>query len=288
MKIFDAHLHLWDPGRRFYPWMSDKVASIRRPFMLDELRSTLPPDVSKTIAVQAVSALGESEELLSLAAASNGLIAGVVGWLDLTSAVVEAQIARLLRAPGGSHLVAIRHQVHDERDPEWLLRCDVLRGLICVANAGLTYDLLVRPRELPAAIAAVRQLPELQFVVDHGAKPQVARGFWEPWSSQMAELAALPNVVCKLSGFVTEADWQRWTPDQIVPYIRRLLDIFGPERLLFGSDWPVCTLAASYEQVLGLMQETLRGLQQAELDAIFYGNAERVYGLKKVAEPARC
>ncbi len=283
MRIFDAHHHLWDPRRRFYAWMSDGVAPIRRAYSLEDLRATLPAAVLKTIVVQAVSSIAESEELLRIAAASNGLIAGVVGWVDLKSDIVEVQISRLQRAPGGSLLVGIRHQVHDERDPHWLQRDDVMHGLRCVAEAGLTYDFLVRPRELPAAIAAARELPQLQFVVDHGAKPNIARGFWEPWSSRMAHLAALPNVACKLSGLVTETDWKRWETDQIVPYIRRLLHLFGPERLMFGSDWPVCTLAASYEQVLALAQETLRGLHPNERDAIFYANAECVYGLKKVA-----
>ncbi|HLI96325.1 MAG TPA: amidohydrolase family protein [Candidatus Baltobacteraceae bacterium] len=282
MRIFDAHHHLWDPRKRFYAWMSDDVAPIRRAYTLEDLRAALPSEVKKTIVVQAVSSIGESEALLRIAAASNGLIAGVVGWVDLRSDIVEVQLSRLLRAPGGSLLVGIRHQVHDERDPHWLQRDEVMRGLACLAEAGLTFDLLVRPRELPAAIATARELPQLQFVVDHGAKPNIARGFWEPWSSRMAQVAALPNVACKLSGLVTETDRKRWEAHQIVPYIRRLLNLFGPERLMFGSDWPVCTLAASYEQVLALAQEPLRGLHPSELDAIFYANAERVYGLKRV------
>ena len=158
------------------------------------------------------------------------------------------------------HLVGIRHQAHDEPDPAWLLRDDVLRGLAAVRDAGLAYDLLVRPRELPAALEVARRLPELRLVIDHAAKPPVATGELEPWRARMAPFAELEHVSCKVSGLVTEADWKRWKPDDLVPYVSHLGEWFGPERLLFGSDWPVCLLAATYDEVVAACERALGDL----------------------------
>ncbi len=176
-------------------------------------------------------------------------------------------------------LVGIRHQVQDEPDPDWLARPDVRDGLRAVAAAGLVYDLLVTPRELAVAAATVRALPEVRFVLDHGAKPAIADGGWQPWADLVTELAALPNVTCKLSGLVTEADWAGWQPRDVLPYARHLLAAFGPERLLFGSDWPVCTLAGQYADVYALAEQAVAALAPAERDAVLGGNAARVYGL---------
>lgn len=173
--------------------------------------------------------------------------------------------------------MGIRHLVHDEPDPQWLLRDAVVRGLAAVADANLPYDLLVRSRELPAALALVRRLPQLQFMLDHGAKPEIALQRWEPWNAGVTSLAACPNVACKISGLVTEADRGAWRFDEIVPYVRRLVALFGPRRLLFGSDWPVCLLAASYAQVLDLAHATLCDLSPSELADVFAGNARRFY-----------
>ena len=169
------------------------------------------------------------------------------------------------------HLVGIRHQAHDEPDPAWLLRDDVLRGLAAVRDAGLAYDLLVRPRELPAALEVARRLPGLRLVIDHAAKPPVASGELEPWRTLMAPFAGLEQVSCKVSGLVTEADRERWTPDDLVPYVTYLVEWFGEGRLLFGSDWPVCLLAATYDEVVAACEHALGDL--APLGA----NAERVY-----------
>lgn len=276
--IVDAHHHLWDPRKRAYPWMSPEVASLRRPFTISDLRTALPSPVQQTIVVQAVSGIEETQDLLEQAAQSGGLVAGVVGWVDLASAHVTEDLSRM-QSQGPAKLAGIRHQVQDEADPCWLERPDVRRGLTALAAAGLPYDLLVRTRELPSAIATVRELPQLGFVLDHGAKPDIAANVWEPWSSLMQQLAQFDNVWCKISGLVTEADWQSWTEDQIVPYIQRLLDLFGTRRLIFGSDWPVCLLAGGYERVLHLVQSALADLTPPERDAVFAKNAQQVYGL---------
>jgi L-fucono-1,5-lactonase len=277
----DAHHHLWDPARRAYPWMDESVAAIRRRFTVEDLDAVVGPQgFGQTIVVQAVSSVEETEELLAVAVASDR-VAGVVGWVDLGGPGVAGALAALRARPGGETLVGVRHQVHDEPDPDWLLRDQVLDGLAAVAAAGLAYDLLVRERELPAARAVAQRLPELTLVVDHLAKPRIREGATDPWAGELAALARHPNVFCKVSGLVTEADWDAWTPGQLAPYVRHAVDVFGPERLLFGSDWPVCLLAASYAEVVEAAEEALdrAGLAPAERDAVFGANAHRLYRL---------
>jgi L-fuconolactonase len=280
--IVDAHHHLWDPSLRAYPWMSEKIAPIARRFTEADLLEQLPDGVERSIVVQAVSSMDETRELLA-AAQSSTIIAGVVGWIDLRAPDADEQIAQLRSAPGGERLVGIRHQAHDEEDPYWLVRADVLRGLRAVADAGLTFDLLVRTRELAAARELAAQLPELRLVVDHGAKPAIAAGEWSPWAAQLEALARFSNVSCKLSGLVTEANWDRWSAAQIVPYMRHILEVFGPSGVMFGSDWPVCLLAAPYERVLQLAQQALEPLSPAQRNAVLGENAVQIYGLSAVA-----
>jgi L-fuconolactonase len=205
---------------------------------------------------------------------------GVVGWVDLMSARVGDQLDALLGATGGDRLVGIRHQVHDEADPDWLCRPDVRRGLVAVQERGLTYDLLVRARELPAAIETVRALPDLQFVLDHIAKPRIGEGKDPLWRERMPGLAALPNVGVKLSGMVTEANWASWTPADLRPFIASVVDWFGAERLLFGSDWPVCLLASSYGGVVAALEEALGPMSSDDAARIFGLNALSVYRLR--------
>ncbi len=276
----DAHHHLWDLSRREQPWMDGPWADpIRRTYRLGQLTPELEAHgIQATVVVQACSSPAETGELLALAAESDR-IAAVVGWADLTDPRLGDQLARLSAAPGGDRLAGIRHQVQDEPDPHWLCRPDVRRGLARIAEAGLVYDLLVTARELPAALHTVRRLPHLVFVLDHAAKPAIADGEWQPWADLVGELAAAPNVVCKLSGLVTEDDWRSWTPDRILPYARHVLDAFGPERVMYGSDWPVCTLAADYGQVAALAERCVADLEPAERAAVFGGTAARVYGL---------
>jgi L-fuconolactonase len=278
--IVDAHHHLWDPARRDYPWMTGDAAALRRPIGLGDLRATVEPlGVGATVAVQAASTEEETLELLALAAGSDGLVAGVVGWIDLTAPDAGDRLAALGAGPGGERLVGIRHAVHDEPDPGWLERDDVARGLRAVAQAGLPYDLLLFPRHLPAATRIAAAIPELGLVVDHGAKPRIAAGEREPWSSDLAALATHEHVHCKLSGLVTEADWPDWREQHTASYAGRLLELFGPERLMFGSDWPVCTLAASYAEVLDLARSAIAELSADEQEAVLAGTARRFYGL---------
>jgi L-fucono-1,5-lactonase len=271
----DAHQHFWDPPRRTYPWMTKELDAIRRPFGPQDLAAVARPvGVERTVLVQTVSSVLETQEFLALAA-NQELIAGVVGWVDLMDPDVAGTISRLRKEEGGAKLVGIRHQVHDEADPEWLLRDDVQRGLDAVEEAGLTYDLLVRARELPAAYVSARKHPQVRFVIDHAAKPRIASGPRDhEWEEAMAPMAELPNVTCKISGLVTEADWSRWDRAGLEPYVRRVLEWFGPKRCMFGSDWPVCLLASSYERVFGTIREIV-----GEDDDVFSRTAIRVYRL---------
>ncbi|GAA0417348.1 amidohydrolase [Acrocarpospora corrugata] len=275
--MIDAHHHLWDPARRVYGWMAgEALAPLRRAYGVEDLRrETSAAGITGTVLVQTVSDLTETEEFLSLAAASDGLIRGVVGWVDLTAPDVSDQLARLRTLPGGDLLVGIRHQVQDEPDPDWFARPDVRRGLLAVAAAGLVYDLLVLVPQLPVAREVVAGLPDLRFVLDHAAKPPVASGELNPWSDALAALAKLPHVSCKLSGLVTEASWSDWTPADLAPYAEHVLDSFGSSRVMFGSDWPVCELAATYSQVTALA----RSLTPTDHTQIFKSTAESVYGL---------
>jgi L-fuconolactonase len=206
-------------------------------------------------------------------------IAGVVGWVDLTDPAVSDTIALIQATPAGRHLVGLRHLVHDEPDPDWLLRSDVHRGLQAAEEAGLAYDLLVRSRELPAALEVARRFPGLRLVVDHLAKPSIRTGELESWASLMAGFRRLDNVVCKVSGLATEADWSSWQPEDLRPYVAEALDVFGLDRLLFGSDWPVCLLAATYEQVFQAVIGILRDFIGKEPNAVLSECAVRTYGL---------
>ncbi len=277
--IVDAHQHFWDPATGVYPWMTEDLAAIQRRFAPEDLRPILDRrGVSRTILVQTRSSLPETVEFLATAALTD-FVAGVVGWIDLTDGSVADVLNGLLSGPTGRWLVGIRHQAHDEPDPDWLTRPEVLRGLRAVARAGLPYDLVVRPRELPASLALAEAIPELTLVIDHIGKPEIRQGLTEPWAKRMSALAAMPNVVCKLSGMVTEANWASWTRADLRPYVDRVLEWFGPRRLLFGSDWPVCLLAATYDDVLDAVDDLIGSLTSAEHDEILDGTASRVYGL---------
>jgi L-fuconolactonase len=277
----DAHHHFWDPARYSYPWMAGEAMDpVRRAFTPDDLRGPAgEANIDGTVLVQTLSSPGETREFLELAAAVD-FVHGVVGWVDLTSPAVDDDLDALLDGPAGRWLIGIRHQVHDEPDPDWLRRADVRRGLAAVQRRGLAYDLLVRARELPAATDTVRNFPDLQFVLDHIAKPRIADGHDDLWTQRMPALAAAPNVSVKLSGMVTEANWTSWTPGDLRPFVDQVVRWFGPERLLFGSDWPVCLLAGSYHDIVSGLTTALPPASPAELAQIFGGNAQRVYRLK--------
>jgi L-fuconolactonase len=277
----DSHHHIWDTAAREYPWMTG-LDAIMRPFGVDDLRPLLEANgIDGTVLVQTVSDLDETRELLAIAAETD-FIAGVVGWADLQKLDLAADLDALRAGEGGDRLVGIRHQVHDEEDPDWLLHEEVQRGLEVLADNHLVYDVLVRPRELPAAITVARDFPHLRFVVDHIAKPPIATGELEPWASLMGEFAGLEHVACKLSGMVTEADPETWQPADLLPYVRTAVEIFGPDRLMWGSDWPVCLLAADYARVLDATREVLEELDvlsDAADRAIFGETAIRWYNL---------
>jgi L-fuconolactonase len=280
MRVVDAHHHVWDLGVRDQDWITGPaLAPLRRDFLLDDYRRLAGAHgVSASVVVQTVTVPGETPELLALAAASD-LIAGVVGWTDLTAPGIADRIAALTELPGGPKLVGLRHQVQSEPDPDWLTRPDVLRGLAAVARAGLVYDLVITSGQLGQAARAAVAVPDLQFVLDHLGKPPIASARTEPWAQDLRGLAALPNTSAKLSGLVTEADWHRWQVADLRPYAEVALDAFGPARLMFGSDWPVCTLAATYPGVLAAARDLTEQLSPAEREVLFAGTATSVYGL---------
>ncbi|WP_031066129.1 amidohydrolase family protein [Streptomyces sp. NRRL WC-3742] len=279
-RIIDAHHHVWDLAARPQPWITGgALAPLARSFTADELTAEArAAGVVGTVVVQTICVPEETPELLALAAGST-LVAGVVGWTDLTAPNVADAILELRELPGGDRLVGIRHQVQEEPDPHWLLRPDVRRGLLAVAAAGLAYDLVLKPHQLQAATLAAAGLTGLTFVLDHLGKPPIATGEVAPWAEDLHRLAALPNTVCKLSGLVTEAAPGRWRTEDLKPYADAALDAFGPQRLLFGSDWPVCTLEAGYQEVLRIADSLTDGLTAAEKSAVFHDNAVRVYAL---------
>ena len=276
----DAHHHVWDLAVRDQAWLAgEPFASIRRTFDVGDLApDAAAVGVTATVLVQTVPVADETPEMLRTAAAED-LVAAVTGWVDLTAPSVADDLAALRGGIGGDYLRAIRHLVQDEPDPDWLDRPDVRRGLRAVADAGLGYELLVKPPQLPAALRVVADLPEVEFVLDHCAKPYIADGIIQPWADQIRELSRQVNITCKLSGLVTEANWSAWTADDLRPYVNVVVDAFGPDRLMFGSDWPVCLLASSYKRWVEAVDELIADLSEDERDAITGGTAHRFYGI---------
>lgn len=257
----------------------DVFTPIRRSFDEAELAEIARAHgVRHTVLIQTRHEVDETEGLLGLAAESD-LIAGVVGWVDLTSADVEAELRRLRSRGGGSKLVGVRHIVHDEEDGEWLLRADVSRGLAAVGRLDLTFDLLVRTRELPAALATVRRHPDVRFVIDHLAKPPIASGNLSAWKRALEPFGSERNAYCKFSGLVTEASWDRWRVEDLRPVVDFAMAVFGADRLLFGSDWPVCLLAATYDEVLEAAQDCVADRPEEDRTGVFGGNACKAYKL---------
>ncbi|KAB0675991.1 amidohydrolase family protein [Aureimonas leprariae] len=278
--VIDAHQHFWDPDRGDFGWLDGPFQPIRRVFGVAYLEPLArEAGVERTVLVQVQNAAAETREFLEIAG-SHELVAGVVGWADLTDPGVGDTLAELRAGPNGRWLVGIRHLIHEEPDDEWLLRDDVRRGLAAVADSGLVFDLVPKVRHLPAVLRTVADFPNLRFVLDHIAKPDIAHGGFEPWAAPMREFAPhRDHVWCKLSGMVTEADWANWRLADLKPYVDEALRIFGVERAMFGTDWPVCLVAASYAQVKAALEECLADRSEADRERIFGRNAVEAYRL---------
>jgi L-fuconolactonase len=281
----DAHHHLWDLEAREHRWLmggqawatDEELAALRRSYRLQDLAPLAEAaGVTSTVVIQTATEPWETPDLLALA---GGLVVGVVGWTDLTAPSVADAVAGLRALPGGSFLCGIRHPVLSEPDPHWLAGAAVLRGLRAVAATNLAFDVVVLPHQLPAAVIAARSVPELTFVLDHLGAPPAGSGAANPagpWASAIRSLAALPNVVCKLSGAHTSPA----RASDLRPYYQAVLAAFGPDRLMFGSDWPVSALTATYGEVHGMYRELTADLSPAEQDAVFGGTARLVYRLR--------
>lgn len=275
-KKIDAHQHFWRYNPAEHGWMTDPMAAIRRDFLPEDLKPLLDGlGFDGCIAVQARQNLEETRWLLELAG-QHDFIHGVVGWVDLRSPELVGQLQQFT---GQRKLVGVRHLVQDEPDNEFMLGEEFRRGIARLAEFELAYDVLIYPRQLKAAIGLVGLFPDQRFVLDHIAKPSIAEGGLEPWANGLRELSKAPNLCCKLSGMVTEARWGTWRPDDFRPYLDVVFDAFGPERLMIGSDWPVCTLSASYEAAMGIVLRYLEQFSKTEQDGILGGNCARFYKL---------
>ena len=276
----DSHQHFWRYRLETHGWIDERMPVLKRDFLPQDLEPLLRAEgFSGCVAVQASQSLDETRFLLELAE-SHAFIRAVVGWVDLRAADLERQLESFA---GREQLRGVRHIAQDEADDGWLAREDVIQGVAALGRFGLVYEILVYPRQLESAIALARALPDQAFVLDHLAKPEIARGRLDPWRADLRRLAELPNVACKLSGLVTEARWDGWTAADFRPYLDVALDAFGSGRLMFGSDWPVCLLAGSYADVVGLARGAIAALSRDEQHAVLGGNAARVYAIEAQA-----
>jgi L-fuconolactonase len=276
MKI-DAHQHFWQYHPAHQVWMTDAMQVLRRDYLPGDLEPLLAAiGFDGTIAVQARQMPEETEWLLQLADAHD-LIKGVVGWVDLRAPELLSQLERYAAHP---KLVGVRHVVHDEADDAFMLRPDFRRGIAQLREFDLTYDLLLFPKHLPVAVTLVEEFPNQPFVLDHLAKPAIAAGLVAPWRDDLMRLAAFPNVFCKFSGMVTEAQWRQWQADDFHRYLDIAIEAFGTERVMIGSDWPVCTLSGSYVATMNIVIDYVHQFSGAVRDAILGGNCARFYQIK--------
>lgn len=277
MRI-DSHQHFWRYNPDEYGWIDASMQSLRRDFLPNDLKPELKRSgVSASIAVQACHTLDETRWLLKLAA-DDPQIAGVIGWVDLRSVDVRAQ---LLEFAGDPKFLGVRHVVQAEPDDRFLLQPDFQRGVSALEEFGLTYDILIYTKHLPIAAEFVSRFPRQRFVLDHLAKPPIKAHRVQPWESGIRALAKFNSVFCKVSGLVTEADWKGWKPEHITPFLDVAFDAFGPERLMIGSDWPVCTVAASYSQTMDLVEDYLSRFPSSVREAVLGQNAERCWNLTR-------
>jgi L-fuconolactonase len=272
----DAHQHFWMYNQAEFGWIDDSMATLRRDFLPENLAPELKANgFQGSVVVQTRQTLEETRWLLQQAERSPQIL-GVVGWVDLTSADIRSQLKTLSRNP---RLVGMRHIVQSEPDDRFLLRPEFLRGIAALEEFDLAYDILIYTKHLPVAIEFVERFPHLRFVLDHLAKPPIKSGEIDIWTSGIRGLAAFPQVFCKLSGLVTEADWQHWTPDQISPYLDVALEAFGADRVMIGSDWPVCLVAGSYTRVIQLVKNYVLNRFPDALPRVLGGNAQRFWRL---------
>jgi len=275
MRI-DTHQHYWRYSRPDYPWIGEGMALLEEDRLPEDVRPLMEQSgFDAAIAVQARAVPDETTALLEFAD-RHPFIVGVVGWVDLRSDDLGGDLAALAAYP---KLVGVRHPVQDETDDRFLLRPDVCRGVAMLEEFGLSYDILVYPRHLPIVAEFLSRFPSQRFVLDHLAKPEIRHGRLAEWARALEEVAACPNLMAKLSGLVTEAAWSTWTLEDLTPYLDVALDVFGPDRLMVGSDWPVCTLAGSYGQTMQAFTDYLNGCPERTRDAILGGNAERFWKL---------
>jgi L-fucono-1,5-lactonase len=279
----DGHLHLWRYAAPEYGWIDESMAALRRDFLPEDAKREMDrAGIDACVAVQARQTIEETQWLLDLAD-THSFIAGVVGWVDLQADDVGAQLEQFARSP---KLVGVRHIVQSEPDDRFLLRPAFCRGISLLQDLDLSYEILIYPRHLSVAADFVARFDRQRFMIDHLAKPDIRSGAIREWERGLRRLAAFPHVFCKLSGLVTEADWDRWTPSQIRPYLDVALDCFGAHRLIAGSDWPVCTVAAGYGRTMSVATDYFAARPEGERDAVMGGNAQRFWNLRTVAGSA--
>ncbi len=275
--IIDAHHHLWKFNTADYSWMDDSMKDLKKdylPFDLEaEIRKT---GISGTVVVQARQILEETRWLLELAD-EYFFIKGVVGWVDLCSPDLNSQLKEVA---ANTRLVGVRHVIHDEPDDDFMLQPAFLKGIELLRNFNLSYDLLLFPKHLERAIKLVSMFPDQRFVLDHLSKPEIKSGVIQPWKKDMEQLAARPNVWCKISGMVTEADHSAWKYENFVPYMNAVVDAFGTDRIMLGSDWPVCRLAGEYDEVMGILFDYISDFSDIEKEKILSQNAIDCYQLE--------
>ena len=275
--IIDAHHHLWSFNEADYTWMDESMKVLKRDYLPTDLEKEIKKaGVSGTVAVQARQIIEETRWLLELAE-QNPFIKGVVGWMDLCSPELQVQLDEYTRHP---KLVGVRHVIHDEADDDFMLRPAFLKGIEKLGEYDLTYDLLIFPRHLERAIKLVSMFPDQRFVLDHISKPNIKSGIIQPWKDGIEALASQPNVWCKISGMVTEASLSSWDYDNFVPYMKVVCEAFGSHRIMLGSDWPVCLLAADYPEVMKIPLDFMEDLPESEKRNIFGQNAINCYQLK--------
>lgn len=274
--IIDSHHHLWKFSAGEYPWIDESMEVLRRDYLpQDLLRESETTGTEGTVVIQARQNMEETRWLLDLAG-KHPFIRGVVGWVDLRSPVLQSQLEEFA---GKGKLVGVRHVIQDEPDEGFMLLPQFVRGIGMLREQNLVYDLLLFPRHLVHAVKLVGMFPDQRFVLDHMAKPCIASGALQPWKDHIESLAALPNVWCKISGMVTEADRKVWKYEDFIPYMEVVTRAFGIERIMLGSDWPVCRLAGEYEEVLGIPLRYFSGFSRDSKERIYRSNAMECYQL---------